>query len=127
LPTGHAIPSNDETTENDEEDPYRPLKSWYYLETAEDIGQLSRWTLYLARKAARAKSKAAEQVRLSQSPKKSPNRLGQTYAVEIVSPRQRPQGPKPIDYDMENVRCLTVELKQAADWIESRYEYIWSC
>ena len=118
LPTGKPVPVED-ATEKKDDNQYSEVKSWYFLETAEDIEQLIRWTLYIARKAARAKF-ADQQAKQNSSLKRSPNRLGQSYAVEIVSPRHRLER-QPIDYDLQNIKSLNVELKHAAEWIGSRY------
>lgn len=99
-------------------DTYSPLKSWYYVEKAEDIKQLVSWTTYLAAKTALA------QERQEKKPRGSPNKAGQTFAVEIAE--QKIKGPgkgrRPVEFaGVVETRVLCEELVHAAEWIEDRF------
>jgi hypothetical protein len=108
-----------EKSEDDPEDTYSPLKTWYYVEKAEDIRQLVSWTTYRAAKAALALE------RQEKKPKGSPNRLGQSFAVEI-STEQKVKAPGKGRRVQEfagvvETRMLCEELVHAAEWIEDRF------
>lgn len=123
-PTGEPIsvddtPSAASTIDVENEDPYSNLNSWYYVDRAEEIRQLARWAMYLAIEAAEQKKREKKP-----TPKGSPNKLGQTFAVEIPSPKVKERlakGRKKTQFTgLEETRLLSEELNQAADWIEER-------
>lgn len=128
TPTGTPSPTTTTTVDatSPEETKYSDLKSWYYVEKAEDIHQLSKWTTYLARKSF---SEYTSKKRASSTVSKgSPNKLGQSFAVEIISPspgkmKERPgKGRKVIEFaGLVDTRLLCEELGHAADWIDERY------
>jgi hypothetical protein len=109
------------STEPDSEDTYADLKNWFYLAKADDIMQLRSWTTYLALKAAAAQERRE---RKEQLPRGSPNKLGQTFAVVIPSPRfkERPgKGRKVVELiGTVDTKMLCDELLRAAEWIEEK-------
>ena len=125
LPT-RTQPTPSQTTDKPkdegEESQYQDLKSWYFVEKPDDIRQLAKWTMYLALRAAADKD---NQLRKT-SAKGSPNKLGQTFAVEVPSPsrmKERPgKGRKVIEYaGIVDTRVLGEELAHAAEWIGERF------
>lgn len=107
--------------EPDSEDTYTALKTWHYVDKAEEIMQLRSWTTYLALKAA-AEHERRER---KKSFKGSPNKLGQMFAVEIPSPRfkERPgKGRKVVELvGTVDTKMLCDELLHASEWIEEKY------
>ena len=108
----------------DSEDTYSPLKSWYYVESTEDLRRLTAWTTYLAAKASLAQERAEKR------PRGSPNRLGQSFAVEVSSSssplEMKIKGPGKGRRVQEVVgvaetRMLCEELGHVAEWIEERF------
>jgi hypothetical protein len=113
-----TIEAVDVPVEDGEADTYSPLKSWYYVEKVEDIKQLVSWTTYLAAKT------ALGQERQEKKPRGSPNKAGQTFAVEIME--QKIKGPgkgrRPVEFaGVVETRILCEELVHAAEWMEDRF------
>jgi hypothetical protein len=107
-------------TEADSENAYSDLKNWYFIEKAENIMQLRSWTTYLSLKAAAAQERRERK----EPPRGSPNKLGQTFAVEIPSPRfkERPgKGRRVVELvGTVDTKMLCDELLRAAEWIEEK-------
>jgi len=120
-PTG-APNANSSDNAPEEDDEYSDLKSWYFVEKPEDIRQLAKWTMYLALKASAENERRKEKKAMASG---SPNKLGQSFAVEVSSPikmKERPgKGRKVIEFaGLVDTRILCEELEHAADWIEER-------
>jgi hypothetical protein len=126
TPTGTSISAKSPSMEPADEDgvektqvQYQDLKSWYYVDKPDEIRQLVKWTMYLASRA------AVERQNRIQSPRGSPNRLGQSFAVVVPSPgrmKERPgKGRKVIENaGIVDTRVLGEELVHAAEWIEEK-------
>jgi hypothetical protein len=131
YPTGGSKPATTSSSLPEDDDSHSDLNSWYYVTTAEDIRKLVSWTTYLAAKAGMAADSLERGER--KSPKKeslgkgSPNKLGQIFAVQVLSPKaiRRPgKGRKVYEFSgTVETRLLCEELKHAAEWIEDRYVF----
>jgi hypothetical protein len=128
TPTGDLVPAKDVPVEpptSDEvenEEQYSDLKSWYYVEKAEDIRQLAKWTMYLAAKA--AADFEYRKAKTAGIAKGSPNNSGQTSAA-VNSPmkmkKRNGRGRKVVEFaGLVDTRALCDELIHAAQWIEER-------
>jgi len=95
------------------------LKSWYYVDKAEDIRKVVTWVSYLAVKASLERGRQRSSSGKGSPTKGSPNKLGQTFAVEV--PKKQKIGKKVETMDIVETRLLCDELIHVAEWIEERY------
>ena len=119
LPTGEPIAEKKTKEEHaEEEDEYSDLKSWYYVDKAEDIRKVVTWVSYLAVKASLERGRPRSSSGKGSPTKGSPNKLGQTFAVEV--PTKQKIGKKVETLDIVGTRLLCDELIHVAEWIEER-------
>jgi hypothetical protein len=100
------------------EEEYQDMKSWYYIDKLEDIKRLVLWTTYLA---AKASIEHDRKIRRVDHPTGSPNRLGQSFAVEIPIKGPVKARTTPAFTGIAETKALCDELLRAAEWIEEKY------
>ena len=113
--------SDENEGKTDADDGYQNMKSWYYVNKIEDVKQLISWTTYLAAKAAMEHER---KTRRASNPKGSPNKRGQSFAVEIPVKGPLKKAKKMTEFlGATETKALCEELHHAAEWILDKYKY----